>query len=365
MRLVSDLLTSVFQNEIYFSLSTRVAVTPSVILSRCLVSNRLKAFSKPEENIPVTPSKRKLKNQGSPLKKRTKFTASSDDSSDDSEEGEQDDVVKVPDDPDKIFYCKLAVDSRRGLFYNFNWDRHRKDALELPIVPIVPSGQAGPSLKEDDSRWADGHCWDVEVGKIGHGAEKSRKIQSEDSTCELEGDDPDEYQDGDLTVDEMDEGEVVETEYSSQDGAEPDTLSDLFRTPSKKRKRSRNSVVTPRKQNRNKTLAQPTPHSKAALVKRRKRNTTSGSPRKLKSRALFPIRYPEQSLGFQASLSHLPEDPWLRSMHALHVGSRPDTLPCREEEYARVLRCVGELLEEGSGGCICELLVISFNENVY
>ncbi|KAJ3501971.1 hypothetical protein NLJ89_g9099 [Agrocybe chaxingu] len=39
-------------------------------------------------------------------------------------------------------------------------------------------------------------------------------------------------------------------------------------------------------------------------------------------------------------------------MHALHVGSRPDALPCREDEYERVLRCVGELLEEGSGGCI-------------
>ncbi len=362
MRLVSNLVTSIFQNEIYFSLSTRVAVTPSVILSRCLVSSRLKALSKPEEDIPVAPSKRKLRNQGSPLKKRTKFTAGSDDSSDDSEEGEQDDVDKIPDDPDKIFYCKLAVDSRRGLFYNFNWDRHRKDALALSIVP---SGQAGSSPREDDSRWADGHCWDVEVGKIGHVAEKRRKIQSEDNICELEGGDPDEYQDGDSTGDsdvEMDGGEVVESEYSSQDGAEPDTLSDLLRTPSKQRKRSRNSVVTPRKQNRNKTLAQPTPHSKAALVKRRKRNITSSSPRKHKS-VLFPIRYPEQSLGFRASLSHLPKDPWLRSMHALHVGSRPDTLPCREEEYARVLRCVGELLEEGSGGCICELLVTSFDKS--
>jgi origin recognition complex subunit 1 len=40
-------------------------------------------------------------------------------------------------------------------------------------------------------------------------------------------------------------------------------------------------------------------------------------------------------------------------MHVLHVGSRPDALPCREEEFERVLRCVGELLEEGSGGCVC------------
>ena len=40
-------------------------------------------------------------------------------------------------------------------------------------------------------------------------------------------------------------------------------------------------------------------------------------------------------------------------MHVLHVAARPGALPCREQEYARVLRAVEELLEEGSGGCIC------------
>nr|VWP01838.1 Uncharacterized protein [Ganoderma boninense] len=39
-------------------------------------------------------------------------------------------------------------------------------------------------------------------------------------------------------------------------------------------------------------------------------------------------------------------------MHVLHVAARPGALPCREEEYGRVLRAVEELLEEGSGGCI-------------
>jgi hypothetical protein len=53
-------------------------------------------------------------------------------------------------------------------------------------------------------------------------------------------------------------------------------------------------------------------------------------------------------------------DPWLRAMHALHVGARPEALPCRTEEYARVMRAVEELIEEGSGGCICEPFVILF-----
>jgi origin recognition complex subunit 1 len=52
-------------------------------------------------------------------------------------------------------------------------------------------------------------------------------------------------------------------------------------------------------------------------------------------------------------------DPWLRAMHALHVGARPEALPCRAEEYARVMRAVEELLEEGSGGCICKFVNLS------
>jgi hypothetical protein len=41
----------------------------------------------------------------------------------------------------------------------------------------------------------------------------------------------------------------------------------------------------------------------------------------------------------------------MRSMLA-----RAEALPCRTEEYGRVMRAVEELLEEGSGGCICEFI---------
>jgi origin recognition complex subunit 1 len=54
----------------------------------------------------------------------------------------------------------------------------------------------------------------------------------------------------------------------------------------------------------------------------------------------------------------LPKDPWLRAMHVLHVAARPDELPCRDEEYARILRSVRELIEEGSGGCVCTTIVL-------
>ena len=105
---------------------------------------------------------------------------------------------------------------------------------------------------------------------------------------------------------------------------EPHTLS---------RKRKRKEEKTPRNIRHNKTLARPTPHS------------------------IYGISS-SQLLNFKTSMAHLPKDPWLRAMHALHVGSRPDTLPCREEEFSKVLRCIGELLEEGSGGCVCKSIII-------
>ena len=69
-------------------------------------------------------------------------------------------------------------------------------------------------------------------------------------------------------------------------------------------------------------------------------------------------RFSSQLLNFKTSMTHLPKDPWLRAMNALHVGSKPDFLPCREEEFNKVLRCVGELLEEGSGGCVCMSIIM-------
>jgi hypothetical protein len=36
-------------------------------------------------------------------------------------------------------------------------------------------------------------------------------------------------------------------------------------------------------------------------------------------------------------------DPWLRAIHPLHIGARPDALPCHAEEYARVMHAVEDL----------------------
>ncbi|KZO92559.1 P-loop containing nucleoside triphosphate hydrolase protein, partial [Calocera viscosa TUFC12733] len=44
--------------------------------------------------------------------------------------------------------------------------------------------------------------------------------------------------------------------------------------------------------------------------------------------------------------------PYLRALATLHVSATPDDLPCRDEEFERVLGKVEGLLEEGEGGCI-------------
>jgi origin recognition complex subunit 1 len=151
---------------------------------------------------------------------------------------------------------------------------------------------------------------------------------------------------------DTDSGAGSDGEYKDESASEPpshaDVLdpifahSDLPQTPSKKRKRPPSTTSTPRRKRVAPALAAPTPHSKRALRARARRPAMRAPP--LEMAGAF-------SLGKEST----EKDPWLRAMHALHVGARPEALPCRTEEYGRVMRAVEELLEEGSGGCICEL----------
>lgn len=252
----------------------------------------------------------------------------------------------------------------RGLFYGLKWDEHQQMALGAPTDGL------------DASQWGDGSIWDVDVAedapittKRSHPAAKRgprKRVKLDRSDSESDGDttgdefvvlddDDGEGEDdddlptvmrGDSALSDISEGEEDENDAS----VEP-------RTPSKNRKRKRarpaaaprsptkrsTATSTPRR-SRTKTLVHPTPTSKAAYNQRKVKATPKRK---------FTVR--PRSLTYAVhDLSYLPKDPWLRAMHVLHVGSRPDALPCREEEYDRVLRCVGELLEEGSGGCICK-----------
>ena len=320
------------------------------IISPCTVSSNLQPTTikkKPRTYIPVTPSR---KRQGSKNTKPSLVIEEREDSNDDDDEDQD------TEEPDAQFYCRLAVDSRRGLFYEFTWERHRKDALSRAKLPINSSSPN--STTRLGRSWALGHSWIVEEKVIGRSSDvksksvKVRRIKGNASQqkeiSESNGVDS-EYDD--LTESECDTTRENKSDSSDEGEDLEDDVSVEPRTPSRKRKRMEEKEM-PRKIKRNKTLAQPTPHSKAALARRQK---TGSSPRKRKNEPIFGVSS-SQLLNSKTSMAHLPNDPWLRAMHALHVGSRPDSLPCREEEFNKVLRCIGELLEEGSGGCVCKFI---------
>jgi origin recognition complex subunit 1 len=257
------------------------------------------------------------------------------------------------------FYCRLAIDPQRGLFYKLDWEQHQAAVLEI--------GQS-------ESDWGVGTEWDVAIAKGDRkprkkGQEKTRtrskkerQLDKEDESSES-GDSKDAYEESGTEGDQDTEDERGD---ESEDGESPEASEqeqdDQLRTPHKKRKRG-HTPSSPRKRNatnsttprtprkpRPKPTAHPTPHSKAASKRR-----SSGKMKKLTLIVRPPPPVP-LSPRKKSRISKLPQDPWLRAMHSLHVGARPDEvqLPCREEEYARILRSVEELLLEGSGGCVCE-----------
>lgn len=215
---------------------------------------------------------------------------------------------------DNNFICVNAVDPRRGLYYELDWLAHRERSLER--------------AEEDDVEWGSSAPWVVEVELI---LKKPRTRTSEqvkkDADMESGTSSDGEYRD---------ESDSVDTRLLPSDA----DSAGVPQTPSKKRKRPGSAVSTPRRKRVGPVLAAPTPHSKRALRARARRPA---------------LRAPPPEMGGAFSLGEAPTetDSWLRAMLALHVGSRPEALPCRAEEYARVMRAVEELVEEGSGGCIC------------
>lgn len=279
----------------------------------------------------------------------------------------------------ETFYCRLLVNNQKGLFYRFDWKRHREIAL-----------QSRPS--RSDSRFGLGKEWEVQVqdmnleapdqktgggrgGASATGRQKLDQIREEGeglvSGSEEEDDSADEYKDkhgednlsdqSSLAPDASDDDQPAEEEDEDVDASDR-----IPKTPTKKRKRTAPSPATsrprsprkkpvatpastPRKPKRT-AIAQPTPHSKAAIRARVRK--TRAPPRRLPGLSLDLLL--SGDVGKGGKKLKLPDDPWLRAMHVLHVASRPEALPCRDEEYGKVMRAVEELIEEGSGGCVCE-----------
>ncbi|KAH8826677.1 P-loop containing nucleoside triphosphate hydrolase protein [Flagelloscypha sp. PMI_526] len=209
----------------------------------------------------------------------------------------------------QTFVCSLAVNPQRGLFQDFSWKDKRKAALSSSD-------------------------WRIQEGHSGKRKAAARNPEPDSSSSESESE-GEAYNGGsDVDEDEEMEDAVDEAEAGSDNGMDVDDSDDGFpKTPRKKRKRGA-ATTTPRKR-----------RVPASPSKRK-------SPTKLKtSTSVTQIVPPD--------LSHLQQDPWIRAMHVLHVGSNPllsqaggGPLPCRDAEYDQALGLVADLLEEGSGGCI-------------
>ena len=267
------------------------------------------------------------------------------------------------------FICRSAVNPQRGLFYEFTWEAHREHAKAAP--------------PENWSRWEVGVSNTVpETPKPKTRIAKKRKAESESEEEESDSSlpspskrpkpvrkapargRPPAKKSRTKAIPEDEEFEPERSKSSSPSGssAHPSDASDaesdapvepagsdfeldddVPKTPSKRKRGGQTSATTTPRHKRIRNLAMPTPHSKAALRARRKK-------------ALLVVKPPPPEMNEEhyKQLQKLPKDPWLRGMHVLHVAARPNELPCREEEYARVLRSVLELVEEGSGGCVCK-----------
>ncbi|KAH7926066.1 P-loop containing nucleoside triphosphate hydrolase protein [Leucogyrophana mollusca] len=277
------------ENEVYFTLSSEATLTPAEIVSHCTVIDKL----------PDAPTKKSQRASKRPPR-----------------------AWATQDQADATFCCNLAINPQRGLYYSLDWRAHRNLAL-------------ASSVEEQTN----GTAWNVAVQQSKKPAPKRRKLHSVVEESEAGDKDSDYEHREDELPDDVD-GELLPT-WTETSESEPDVheiMDEVPKTPSKKRKLA-TPKSTPRKR-RTQTLVAPTPHSKAAIRKR--------------SRKVPDVRLPPPDLTQEhyRQLQKLAPDPWLRAMHVLHVAARPDVLPCRGEEYNRVLRTVEELLEEGSGGCV-------------
>jgi origin recognition complex subunit 1 len=270
----------------------------------------------------------------------------------------------LDDDGTETYCCRFAVNSQRGLYYEFEWEGHRDTALE---GDGEGDGDVWDVLVDDDMerrRKAKVKKADTKSRNTVRPKKRVKQEDSEEDTSEAEevvesddGGSEDEYESQSDSDEEDEEPGPSDSDLPTTDEGSDDEFGDP-RTPSKKRKRSnltssptksirtpsrRTSTTiptTPRKSTKRRKTVAPTPHSRKSIATRKQKQQVR-------------VR-PPPPLTSHLQLENLPTDPWLRAMHVLHVGARPDILPCREEEYARCLRAVEELVEEGSGGCVCK-----------
>ncbi|WVQ68072.1 uncharacterized protein L199_006278 [Kwoniella botswanensis] len=134
---------------------------------------------------------------------------------------------------------------------------------------------------------------------------------------------------------EMEDVSDQEEQDEDEDEEDEDEEEEIF-IPGK-RKRSRPGVLKPRKK---------------AKTKSKTKWKTLNLPSRKKTKP-HPKSSTKNNLPSSIeSLENLPVDPYERALRLLHVGSTPESLPCREEEFLDVLGKVEDGVESGGGGCL-------------
>lgn len=218
------------------------------------------------------------------------------------------------------YFIESSYDPVTGLYYPMKWSEfhedkrttHQSDRVALWNVQIEASSSRPRGGHEESSESED------------DGSEEDLALETISEESSSQGNESDE--------------EPVAEELPDDDDRDIGKRQ-RNKSPTKKRKRIvGSSTITPSKKRRKTT--QPTPQSKVAMRARKK----------------FKIRPLSASTqDNNTTLMNMGDDPYLRAMYTLHVGERPDTLPCRDEEYVNIFENVLGLLQETSGGCICKL----------
>jgi origin recognition complex subunit 1 len=174
------------------------------------------------------------------------------------------------------FVCSSALNGQKGIYYSFSWPEHHARALQVDI---------------DSEDALSGAIWDVLVeelderpapGPTKEGAKRQRKSRTRENEPSDSGGE-DDYTPGEHDESDVDEDVEIVPDSESEPEPEPEEeeVVAVPRTPSRRGRRGRakttsttprrspkkaeSTVTTPRRPRTVRSVAAPTPHSKAAL----------------------------------------------------------------------------------------------------
>ncbi|RUS20271.1 BAH domain-containing protein [Endogone sp. FLAS-F59071] len=237
---------------------------------------------------------------------------------------------------DTSFFCRRACDAHNR-FIDLDWDDFYEN-------------------KRYDDPETDRMFEVTNKKKDGRGRKRIKDSEEEEEEEEEEDNDKDddfvpeeERQEDVMLEDAMEEEEVVVVDEDGGEFMEEDEedgegkeLERNDRTPTK-RKRGTSTSSKPSKR----TPSKRTP-SKRTPRKTPRQSPSKSTPRSQRTKPVLvvtPLRQRPQTAA-------TPSTPYERARERLHVSAVPDSLPCRENEFAEIAGYLEGAIEEGTGTCV-------------